>query len=261
MIRINACRSQLAHAANSQETKKDAAMKAQDVMTADVVTARPEMSVKDIAALMATKHISGLPVISKDGDVVGMVSESDLLRRTEIGTAESETALSRLLSLSVEQAKVFAKAHGKNVRNVMSRPVISVDKDSELGHVADVLDRNSIKRVPVVEGKKLVGIIARADLVRALSQADIRRADVSLGSGIIQQALRDAMSELPWLNTSYVNSSARNGLVRLWGYVETEAHRDALRVIAEEIPGVERVEAELTVGVPQLNWDGTIVEQ
>ena len=236
-------------------------MKAQDVMTSDVVTARPEMTVKDIAALMATRRISGLPVVSKDGDVLGMVSESDLLHRTEIGTAELGSEPKQLSARSSEKAGAFTKSHGKNVQDVMSRPVISVDADSELGHVADILDRNGIKRVPVVDGRKLVGIVARADLVRAISRADIRPSMVKLGSGIIQQALADAMHELPWLTSSYVNVSVKDGVVRLWGYVESKEHREAIRVLAEDVPGVERVETDLTVGLPHLNWDGTILEQ
>jgi len=111
------------------------------------------------------------------------------------------------------------------------------------------------------EGHKLVGIIARADLVRALSRADIRSSEIKLGSGIVQQTLTDAMRELPWLNSSYINTSVKDGVVRLWGYVESDKHRDAIRILAEEIPGVERVEMDLTVGLPQLNWDGSIIGQ
>ena len=236
-------------------------MKAQDVMTSDVAIARPEMRVKDIAAMMAARRISGLPVVSKDGDVLGMVSESDLLHRMEIGTADTETAPAQSQAASSDRASEFTKSHGRNVQDVMSRPVISVDKDCDLSHVAAVLDRNRIKRVPVVDGRKLIGIIARADLVRALSRADIRPSEVKLGSGIIQQTLIEAMRELPWLNSSYVNSSVKDGVVRLRGYVESDEHRDAIRILAEEIPGVERVETDLTVGLPQLNWDGSIVGQ
>lgn len=235
-------------------------MRARDVMTSDVATARPEMTVKDIASLMVARHISGLPVVSKDGEVVGMVSESDLLHRSEIGTADDESALAQLFTRADEVAQHYVKAHGKKVHDVMSRPVVSVDEDSELSHVADTLDRNRVKRVPVIRQGKVVGIISRSDLVRALSRVDVRESKVQLGSGLIHQTVTDAMRELSWIDTSYVNVTVKGGVVHLWGYVQSEDQRNALCALVEDMPGVDRIDDHLNIGTPRINWDGTIAE-
>jgi CBS domain-containing protein len=244
------------HCAFQQPTPEGQAMKAQDVMTSNVVTARPNMTVQDLAKLMAARHISGLPVTTKDGEVVGMISESDFLHRVEIGTGKNEDDGGG--ATPEERARQYAKSHGRLVSEVMSRPVIAVQPDCPLGDVADTLDRNEIKRVPVLDKGKVVGIIARSDLVRALGRMQERKGDLHLGSSIIHQTMTEAMRALPWLDTSYVNSTVKDGVVKLSGYVQSDDHRKALRALVEGIAGVARVEDNLTVGMPTLNWDGTI---
>lgn len=232
-------------------------MKAQDIMTKDVVTVRPEMTVHQIATLMARKHVSGLPVVSKDGDVLGIISESDLIHRTELGTADAPRALAVVFA-DPSMAQDFAKAHGKTAHEIMSRPVISVHCDSNLNEVADLLEQRRIKRVPVLKDGRIVGIIARSDLVRALAQVETKPASITLGSGVIHQAITDALKDQPWLDTSYVSYAVKDGKVHVTGFVRSDADRNALRVLVQELPGVLGVEDHLKIGVPTINWDGTV---
>ena len=232
-------------------------MKAQDIMTKDVVTVRPEMTVHQIATLMARKHVSGLPVVSKDGDVLGIVSESDLIHRTELGTDEMPKAVAIVFGDNAT-AVHFAKAHGKTGHDVMSRPVVSVQCDSDLNEVADLLERRRIKRVPVLKDGRLAGIIARSDLIRALAQVETKPTSVTLGSGVIHQAITDALKDQSWLDASYVSYAVKDGKVHVSGFVRSQEDRDALRVLMEEIPGVRSVEDHLKIGVPTINWDGTV---
>lgn len=233
-------------------------MQASDVMTAQVTFVAPHSTVQQIARIMADKRISGLPVVSERGEVIGMISESDLLRRTELGTEDNQEFGHTWLPEPEESARRFAKSHGRRAHDVMSRPVVSVADDAELRDVAQVLQRHGIKRVPVIRDGKLVGLIARSDIVRALSEVPAAKGDVRLGSGIIHRAVTDALKEPPWLDTSYVNVTVSAGEVRVWGYVQTEAQHDALRVLIEEIPGVTKVENNLKVGVPTVGWDGSM---
>ena len=139
-------------------------MKAQDVMTREVATVRPETSVREIAALMMEKNISGVPVVSNDGAIVGIVSEGDLLHRAEVGTERKHKWWFQIFADSDAAAREYAKSHGFSARDVMSRYVISVRDDADLRDVADILDSHHIKRVPVLHDGRLVGIIRAAIL-------------------------------------------------------------------------------------------------
>ncbi|MGI9426048.1 MAG: CBS domain-containing protein [Hyphomicrobiaceae bacterium] len=236
-------------------------MEASDVMTSNVITVAPDTTVRQVARIMAEKHISGLPVVSSDGAVLGMVSESDLLRRSELGTESDVETSHSWLPEPEEAARRFAKSHGRRAHDIMSRPVVSVADDVELRDVAEVLERHKIKRVPVIKDGHIIGLIARSDLIRAFSKVPAAKGDVRLGSGIIHRAVTDALKEQSWLDTSYVNLTVKDGHVGVWGYIQTDAQRDALAILIEEIPGVESVENNAKVGVPTLNWDGSISSQ
>ena len=140
----------------------------------------------------------------------------------------------------------------------MSRPVVSVQCDSDLNEVADLLERRRIKRVPVLKGGGLAGIIARSDLIRALAQVETKPVSVRLGSGVIHQAITDALKDQSWLDTSYVSYAVKDGKVYVTGFVRSDEDRNALRILMEEIPGVTGVEDHLRKGVPTINWDGTV---
>ena len=225
-------------------------MKARDIMTSEVATVRLETSVREIAALMMEKNISGVPVVSDDGTIVGMVSEGDLLHRAEVGTERKHKWWFRLFADSETAALEYVKAHGLSAADVMSRYVISVRDEADLRDVADILDSHRIKRVPVLRDGRLVGIISRRDLVRALSQVQGASADVKVDNAALHRALRDRFRSHSWLNDSYVNVTVHDGVVELWGFVVSADQHRALKVLVEETPGVVRVEDRLTMAGP-----------
>ena len=232
-------------------------MKAQDIMTRVVQTAAPDMTVVQAAMLMADRHISGLPVVARNGEILGIVSESDLLHREELGTDEQRTGWSAWFLKPEEMAEKFAKAHGKKVHDVMSRPVVSVEAETELADVAETLDRHHVKRAPVLRDGLLVGIIARSDIVRALSRARTSSPKPEQPGETLREAIGREMKALPWLDTSYLNMTVLDGVVRLRGYVQSEEHRHALRVLLEGLHGVVAVNDDnVTIGLPTLTWDG-----
>jgi CBS domain-containing protein len=224
-------------------------MKAQDVMTREVATVRPETSVREIAALMMKKNISGVPVVSDDGAIVGIVSEGDLLHRAEVGTERRHKWRFQFFD-SDAVAREYAKAHGLSARDVMSRYVISVRDDADIRDVADILDSHRIRRVPVLHDDRLVGIISRQDLVRALSQAQASSAPVKLDNAALHKTLRDRFKSQSWLNDAYINVAVNDGVVELWGLVVSADQHRALRTLVEETPGVRRVEDRLTLAGP-----------
>ena len=140
---------------------------------------------------------------------------------------------------------------------MMSRPVVSVESDADIGEVADTMDHYGYKRLPVMKDGSLVGIIARSDLVRALSRAEVSAAKAPRPSVPLRETIERAMKTLPWLDTSYLNMTVFDGVVRLRGYVQSKQHLDALKVLLEDVPGVVDVRTQLlSVGTPALNWDG-----
>jgi CBS domain-containing protein len=142
-------------------------MKAQDVMTAWVATIGVGATVREAAKLMSERRVSALPVLDEKDRLVGMVSEGDLVRRPELGTAASGSWWLQVLAENT--AHDYVKAHATAVKDVMTSPVVSVQRSTPLHEVAGLLDRHRIKRVPVLEGGRLVGIVSRADLVRRLA--------------------------------------------------------------------------------------------
>ncbi|MGH7032077.1 MAG: CBS domain-containing protein [Stellaceae bacterium] len=223
-------------------------MRAMDVMTTPVITVDPETTVRDLAKLLSERSISGVPVCEGGDRLVGIVSEGDLLHRVETGT---ERRLQKrrswwLDSLAAEEAAArdYVKAHGQRVRDIMSREVISVADTTDLAEVAMLLETRLIKRVPVVRDGKLVGIISRANLVRALATTSSAPAIVAdADDRTIRERLLQTLRGQRWANVWAADIMVRDKVVHVWlSDDQPPAERDALRVAAENIPGVRRVE-------------------
>lgn len=227
-------------------------MKAHEIMSRNLITVGPATSVREIAALMTANRISGIPVVSDDGTVVGIVSESDLLHRAEIGTEPTRKWWLRFFSDPDALAREYTKTHGLKAADVMTRQVVSVDENADLGEIADTLQRRKIKRVPVLRDGKLVGVISRADLVRALGQSQVAAQRASVDDAALEQALLDKMRAQDWLDGTYLNVTVRNGVVELRGFIPSAEQRRALRVLIDEFGGVEGVDDQLTVGWPAM---------
>ena len=223
-------------------------MQAADVMTVNVVSVDPEMPVQQIAKLLSDRGISGVPVVEKDGRLVGMISEGDLMRRVETGTQVRRSWWLEMLSTNTELASDYVKTHGRRARHVMTGKVVTVEETTPLVAIADLLERHRIKRVPVVRNGALVGIVSRANLVRALAsgggQPASARADAD---DVIRDKLLAELKRQTWAEASRGNVIVTAGVVHLWGTILSEEERQALRVAAENIPGVRAVEDHTTL--------------
>ncbi|HXP04709.1 MAG TPA: CBS domain-containing protein [Stellaceae bacterium] len=225
-------------------------MRAMDVMTTDVITVDPNTTVQDLAKLLAERGISGAPVVDSGGALVGVVSEGDLLHRAEIGTAHRHRERRRswwLDHFASDLARDYVKSHGRTVRDLMTHDVVTVTEDTELADVAALLEARRIKRVPVVRDGKVVGIISRANIVRAVGAT--KGAPPQSGETddrLIRARLLGELGREEWARVWPEDIIVRNGVVHFWlSDDESGEKRDALRVAAESIIGVHGVEEHL----------------
>jgi CBS domain-containing protein len=222
-------------------------MKALDVMVRDVVTVRPDDTVADAVRLLAEHDVSALPVVDIDDNVVGVISEADLVHREEIGTEKHRSWWLEAMTPASTLAGEFAKSHGRRVNKVMSTDVVSAAEDTPLGEIATILERYRIKRVPILRGGKLVGIVSRSNLIQALASS---RAPAAAGSGAdadrkIRSELLDRLGHQDWTDFGERNVIVNSGIVHLWGLVGSEEEHKALIALAEGVPGVVSVADEM----------------
>jgi CBS domain-containing protein len=233
-------------------------------MTAAVITVTADTPVREVAALLCTNGISGVPVIDEANRVIGIVSEGDLLHRVEIDT-ERQAKKRRhswwLSSLASDTAPDYIKSHGRKVADVMSREVLSVSETTDLASVALLMETNGIKRVPVLKDGKLVGIISRANLVRALAAADptasIANNDEQIirnqvQDELIRKRLLDELSKTEWAKTIWAaDVVVKDQKVHLWFSDDQPAeHRRAAQIAAENVPHVRSVEEHIFRSAP-----------
>jgi len=217
-------------------------MNAQDAMTKDVVTVGPETTVAEIATVLVRHRISAVPVVSKDNRVVGIVSQTDLGHRSETGTEKRRKWWLEMFADADSKARDFVKSHGLRAQDIMARFVVSVGKSASLAEVAEILDTHRIRQVPVMEDGKLVGMISRADLVRKLAEVTISGPAARSQAGQLQKAISDQIKTQAWLKAALVNVIVNDGVVELYGLVDSNDQRRALKVLVEGVPGVEKVD-------------------
>jgi CBS domain-containing protein len=225
-------------------------MQAQDIMARDVLTVMPSTRINVALDLMLQRKISGLPVLNEDGKLVGILTEGDLLRRSETGTEDRHR--SKLLTFLIgpgKEADEFVQANSRKVEDLMTPSVLSVSEGATLDEVVALMEKKRIRRVPVVRKGKLVGIISRADLLRALAQKLGGQSQTAQPSSDdeIEKALFDTIAASSWSAASNVGVTVKDGEVTLNGFVYDERARTALRVAAENTPGVKKV-------IDQLVW-------
>ena len=230
-------------------------MRAMDVMTTNVITVEPDTSVQELATLLSDRGISGVPVVDRDNRLVGVVSEGDLLHRAETGTERrTQRRRSRWLdnfASDQEAARDYVKAHGRTVREIMTRDVISVSDTTELADIATLLETRRIRRVPVVRDGQLVGIISRANLVRALAMTKSESAvEADSDDRTIRQKLIAELTGQEWVHMWGADIIVRDRVVHLWFSDDrSDEDRQAVRIAAENIPGVRQVQEHI-VPVP-----------
>ncbi|MCK6452658.1 MAG: CBS domain-containing protein [Alphaproteobacteria bacterium] len=222
-------------------------MLAKDVMTSEVCTVGPDTGVGEIARLLLDRRISAVPVVDAAGKLNGIVSEGDLMRRTETGTERRRSWWLELLSENRDLAHEYVKSHGLTAKDVMTPTVVTVSEDTTLSDIASTLERNRIKRVPVLREGKLVGIVSRANLLQALAAAGTKKAKAPAGDRALREAVLQSFKSQTWTPDLTVNVTVKDGQVSLYGLVASEDERRALRVAAEQLAGVGKVNDQLSV--------------
>ena len=215
-------------------------MKASDVMTRRVISVRPDTSILEAAQLMLQKRISGLPVVDSQGQLVGIVTEGDFLRRAETGTERHRSPWLEFLIGPGRLANEYVHSHGRKVEEVMTSGPKTVAEDTPLEDVVHEMEQNHIKRLPVVRGNQLVGIISRANLLHALASLAREAAPVAKNDVSIRDRVLADLEKQPWSAAS-LNVVVRNGNVELSGTIFDERQREALKVAVENVPGVNTV--------------------
>jgi CBS domain-containing protein len=221
-------------------------------MSDEVVCIDVKESVFDAAELLLGARISAAPVVNDKGAIVGIVSEADLIRRAEIGTAPSKGWLARLLDSEASSAQAFVTAQTRRVADVMTRDVVTADEDTTLRELVDLMERHGIKRIPIVRSGAVVGVVSRTDLLRALLSREPESPVLQPTDKALRKNVVDALEHRAWTSRWPVNVFANDGVVHLWGFVEGKEVRDAYRVAAENVPGVRRVRNHLRTMPPSV---------
>jgi CBS domain-containing protein len=219
-------------------------MEVADVMTQDVVSVGPDASIARAVRLMVDRKLSGLPVVDSAGCMVGIITERDFLRRAELGTERERPSWLEFVLGPGRLADEYVHVHGRKVKDVMTPQVVSTTEDALLDEVVRLMERHQVKRLPVLRGGRLVGIVSRSDLLRALAnlanQAPRTASDAEIRSRVLAEFARQR-----WAALACPEVTVRNGIVLVSGTIVDEAQRRAVRVAVENVPGVKGFEDEL----------------
>lgn len=220
-------------------------MNAQEIMTRRVFTVRRDSSLQEAVAAMLEHGVGGMPVVDESGQPVAMLSESDLLRRTELGTQRRRPRWLEFLIGPGKLAAEYTHTHGRTVADVMSERLYTVAPDTPLQEVVQLMEKHRVKRLPVLEDGRLVGIISRANLLRALALAAPALPAASKSDGEIRERLVQELMTSTWAPRSMLDIVVRDGEVHLYGTILDDREREALCVAARNTPGVRAVHDHL----------------
>jgi CBS-domain-containing membrane protein len=219
-------------------------MRAHQIMTKDVITVAPGTSIEDAAAIMLRNHISGLPVVDGAGELLGIVSESDFLRRSEIGTGRRRSSWLQFIMGPGTAAGDFIRERGRKVQDVMTRAPITVAEDTPLEDLVALMEKNGIKRLPVMNGKTVVGIVTRSNLLQAVASFARDIPDASADDEQIRDRIVGTVTATDWSPIVF-DATVRDGVVHLHGVISTDGARRAAIVAAENVAGVKEVHDHL----------------
>jgi CBS domain-containing protein len=222
-------------------------MKAADVMVTSVISVGPDARLQDVAHTLLTNGISAVPVIGIDCKLLGIVSEGDLMRRAEAGTGRSRPWWLAMLTGRETLAAEYVKEHSRKVTDVMTRSVVTATPETSLQEIATLLEKNGIKRVPIVKDGKVVGIVSRANLLQALASTRNQIQAAAPNDPKIRESVVARLNAQPWTQPSLINVIVQDGTVELWGIVDSQTEKKAVRVAAEVTPGVRAVNDNLIV--------------
>jgi CBS domain-containing protein len=221
-------------------------MRAHEIMSHNVITASIDTPVVDAAKTMLAHHISGLPVVDASGKLVGILSEGDFIRRMELRTEKAHRRWLAFLAGPDRTAVDFARQHGRKVGQIMTPNPVTIAEDTPLEQVVRLMEAHNIKRLPVMRGEAIVGMVARADFLAAIAAFSREIPDKGRSDGHVRAAVVTALSGGPW-RPCPLNVSVEAGVVTLRGVIRSENARRAAVVAAENVPGVKRVEDLLSV--------------
>ena len=222
-------------------------MNASDVMISNVITVGPNACVQDVAAVLLKNGISAVPVVDANGALLGIVSEGDLMQRPEGGTERRHSVWLELLTTSGALAQEYVKSHSRTVADVMSKNVITAPPTMPVREVAALLEKNRIKRVPIVKDGKVVGIVSRANLLQALASSKKGQLQTAASDATIRESIIAQLNNQTWTQRCLMNVTVQDGTAEIWGIVGSETEKKAVNVLAEVTPGVRAVIDHLMV--------------
>jgi CBS domain-containing protein len=217
-------------------------MRAHQIMTRSVITIPPDASILEAARTMLQHHVSGLPVVDAAGKLTGIVSEGDFIRRNEIGTQRKRGRWLRVLL--GDSAVDYIQEHGRKVSDVMTSDPITVSEDATLEEIVDTMETNGVKRLPVMRGDKLVGLVSRANLMQAVASLAREIPDPTADDDHIRSRVIAALDKNDW-SPFGLNVIVRDGIVHLSGVITDERSRQAAIVAAQNVAGVNKVHDHL----------------
>lgn len=221
-------------------------MQARDIMASRVVSIAPEATVLEAIELMLKNRISGLPVIDRAGALVGILTEGDFLRRAETGTERKRPRWLEFLLGPNSLAKDYVRSHGRRVEEVMTRELVTVSEDAPLDEVVRIMERKRVKRLPVMRGSELVGIVSRASLLHAFATISRDLPPPAKSDADIQERVMEELAKQPWAPIALIDIAVKDGVVELWGSITEASQGEALKVCAENVPGVKAVVSHLS---------------
>ena len=219
-------------------------MRAHQIMTRPVITVTPETAIVDAANTMLRKHVSGLPVVDGKGKLVGIVSEGDFIRRSEIGTQRKRGKFLKFILGPGKAAADFVHEHGRKVAEIMTAEPLTISEDTQLEGIVELMEKNGIKRLPVMRGDKIVGIVSRSNLLQAVASLAKEIPDPTADDDHIRNRVIDAIEKYDWCPFG-LSVIVRDGIVHLSGVITEEGARKAAIVAAENVTGVKKVHDHL----------------
>lgn len=222
-------------------------MQIRDVMTRQPITAFDNETVHEAARRMYHHGVSALPVVDGKCHVVGIVSEGDLLHRRELATEKHRSWWLELFMGQDERAHEYLKESGNLVRDVMTKSVDCLSPEASLAQAAEHLECKHIKRMPIVKDDRLVGILSRADLIRALAIHYVPRETPPADEAALRDRFYEELTQASIAPSTMINAITDKHTIYLWGMVDTETEKMAVEALARQLPGVKGVENNLIV--------------
>jgi CBS domain-containing protein len=219
-------------------------MRAHQIMTRPVITITPDAGIVEAANTMLTKHVSGLPVVDASGKLVGIISEGDFIRRSEIGTQRKRGRFLKFILGPGKAAADFVHEHGSKVAEIMTQEPLTITEDTALEEIVRLMEKNHIKRLPVTRGDNVVGIVSRSNLLQAVASLAREVPDPTADDDHIRNRVIDTLAKYDWCPFG-LNVVVRDGIVHLSGVITEEHSRQAAIVAAENITGVKNVHDHL----------------